>query len=111
MAEAWFPPDHFIPGTVCQHSQDMCAKARFPVRISDRVKISNTEGTMLVFTRRVGETVVIAGNIRVTVLEAQGGKIRLGITAPDCVRVDREEIHERRLEGGLCEWNRMPIPV
>jgi carbon storage regulator len=51
---------------------------------------------MLVITRRIGESIVIDGNIQVTVLAQQGGRIRLGITAPDFVRVDREEIHERR---------------
>jgi carbon storage regulator len=60
---------------------------------------------MLVITRRVGETIVIDGNIRVTVLAGKGGKIRLGITAPDSVCVDREEIHERRVHMELAEWH------
>jgi carbon storage regulator len=53
---------------------------------------------MLVLTRRLGETVVIGGGIRVTVVEVSGNTIRLGITAPPAVAVDREEVHERRLE-------------
>lgn len=55
---------------------------------------------MLVFTRKLGETIVIAGNIRITVLEFRGGKVRLGIAAPDSIRVDREEIHQSRVQ-----WN------
>jgi carbon storage regulator len=51
---------------------------------------------MLVLTRRVGEVIVIEGGIRVTVVSIRGDKVRLGITAPEFVRVDREEIHERR---------------
>ena len=51
---------------------------------------------MLVLTRRVGEQIVIAGDIRVTVVAVQGDKVRLGITAPASVRVDREEVHARR---------------
>jgi carbon storage regulator len=51
---------------------------------------------MLVLTRRAGETIVIEGGIRVTVVSVQGDRVRLGITAPDSVRVDREEIHQRR---------------
>jgi carbon storage regulator len=51
---------------------------------------------MLVLSRRVGEEIVINGNIRVTVVEVQGNRVRLGITAPPRVTVDRAEIHERR---------------
>jgi carbon storage regulator len=51
---------------------------------------------MLVLTRRIGETIVIDGDIRVTVIAVQGGRIRLAIAAPPAVTVDREEIHERR---------------
>jgi carbon storage regulator len=53
---------------------------------------------MLVLTRRVGETVVIAGGIRITVVAVQGAKVRLGISAPPSVRVDREDIHQRLAE-------------
>lgn len=52
---------------------------------------------MLVFTRRSGEQVVIAGEIVITVVSVEGGKVRLGIEAPRSVRVDRREIHARRL--------------
>ena len=53
---------------------------------------------MLVLTRRIGEEIVIDGNIHVTVLAIQGNKIRIGITAPPSVPVDRLEIHEKRVE-------------
>jgi carbon storage regulator len=51
---------------------------------------------MLVLARRVGESVVIDNDIRVTVVSIQGDKIRLGFTAPASVTIDREEIHQRR---------------
>lgn len=51
---------------------------------------------MLVLTRRIGEEIVIAGAIRVTVLKVIGGKVSLGITAEPSVRVDRGEVHDRR---------------
>jgi carbon storage regulator len=60
---------------------------------------------MLVLTRRVDETIVIAGDIRVTVVAVQGDKVRLGIVAPEAVTVDREEIHQRR--GGFAEPARL----
>jgi carbon storage regulator len=53
---------------------------------------------MLVLTRNVGEKIVIDGNISVTVVAVKGNKVRLGIDAPDHVRVDRQEVHERRAE-------------
>ena len=51
---------------------------------------------MLVLTRRIGEEIVIADNIRVTVLAIEGQKVRLGITAAPSISVDREEVHARR---------------
>ncbi len=53
---------------------------------------------MLVLTRSVGETIVIDGNIRVTVMGVQGDRVRVGIDAPENVRVDRQEVHQRRTE-------------
>lgn len=53
---------------------------------------------MLVLTRNVGEKIIIADNIRITIVSIKGGKVRVGIDAPDDVRVDREEIHQRRAE-------------
>jgi carbon storage regulator len=47
---------------------------------------------MLVLTRRIGEEIVIAGNIRVTVLAVNGQKVRLGITAPSSIPVARLEL-------------------
>lgn len=53
---------------------------------------------MLVLTRRVGETIVIDGDTKVTVLSVEGHRVRLGVTAPPAVTVDRQEVHERRQE-------------
>lgn len=47
---------------------------------------------MLILTRRIGETIVIGGNINVTVLGVKGNQVRLGVKAPKEVPVDREEI-------------------
>jgi carbon storage regulator len=51
---------------------------------------------MLVLTRRIGEEIVIDGDIRVVVLSMAGDKIRLGVIAPSSVVVDRKEVHDRR---------------
>jgi carbon storage regulator len=53
---------------------------------------------MLVLSRKIGERIVIDERIEVTIVSIQGDKIRLGITAPPDVRVDRQEVHQRRTE-------------
>jgi carbon storage regulator len=47
---------------------------------------------MLVLTRRIGEEIIIADNIRVTVLAIRGGQIKLGLSAPPSVHVVRAEL-------------------
>jgi carbon storage regulator len=46
---------------------------------------------MLVLRRKVGERIIIGDSIEVTILRVRGGKVRLGFTAPQSVRVDRAE--------------------
>ena len=60
---------------------------------------------MLVLTRKVGETVVIDGCITVTVVAMDGNNVRLGVTAPTEVRIDREEVRRRRMEFAEIEVN------
>ena len=48
---------------------------------------------MLVLTRRAGESVMIGDDVVITVLEARGDVIRIGIQAPRDVRVHREEVY------------------
>ena len=47
---------------------------------------------MLVLTRRANESIVIAGEVTVTVLEIRGDQVRIGIDAPKSVAVHREEV-------------------
>lgn len=47
---------------------------------------------MLVLSRKIGESIQIAGGIRVTVTDVRGGRVRLSIEAPLDVRVLRKEI-------------------
>ena len=47
---------------------------------------------MLVLSRKVGESILISESIRVTVVQASNGRIRLGIDAPPEVKVLREEL-------------------
>ena len=56
---------------------------------------------MLVLTRGIGEEIVIAGDIRLTVVAVKGQHIRLGVTAPPSVPVARLELLARHLEGAV----------
>jgi carbon storage regulator len=47
---------------------------------------------MLVLSRKPGEKVVIGGGVTVTVVEVQGNRVRVGIDAPDHVRILRGEL-------------------
>ncbi len=47
---------------------------------------------MLVVTRKKGESVRITTEIRVTICEVWGNKVRLGIEAPKEIEVLREEL-------------------
>ena len=51
---------------------------------------------MLVLSRRIGEQIVIGDTVAVTIVEVKGTHVRLGVTAPKSVRVDRYEVHQRR---------------
>jgi carbon storage regulator len=53
---------------------------------------------MLVLTRRVGEVIVIDDDIRISVISVRGERVRIGISAPPFVAVDREEVRQRRAE-------------
>ena len=51
---------------------------------------------MLVLTRKPGEQIIIADNIRITVVSVGPGRVKIGIEAPPAVKVDRQEIHEKK---------------
>ena len=49
---------------------------------------------MLVLSRQTDEVIVIADNIRITVVEVRGDKVRLGIDAPREISVHRQEVYD-----------------
>jgi carbon storage regulator len=52
---------------------------------------------VLILSRKVGESLIISDDMKVTVLGVKGNQIRIGVTAPREVAVHREEIYNRIL--------------
>jgi carbon storage regulator CsrA len=50
---------------------------------------------MLVLSRRLNQTIVIDGRVRVTVLAITPNRVELGVGATLLIAVDREDIHRR----------------
>ncbi len=48
---------------------------------------------VLVLSRRPNESIMIGGDIVLTVLEVRGDQVRIGIEAPRSVDVHREEVY------------------
>jgi len=48
---------------------------------------------MLILTRKLGESITIGDNIKVTVLGSYGRQVRLGVDAPSHIIVHREEVY------------------
>ena len=73
--------------------------------VLDLTPVFIMEKTMLVLTRKVGEKIIIDECIEVTITQVEGDKVRIGVTAPPKVRVDREEIHRRVPNSQIGNWS------
>lgn len=51
---------------------------------------------MLVLSRKKNESLIIGDDVEIIVIEIRGDNVRLGIVAPDDVRVDRRELREAK---------------
>ena len=58
---------------------------------------------MLVLSRKVGDKLVIDGNITVEVVKIQGNRISLGIVAPSNVKILRGELTEQQAKPQIVE--------
>lgn len=52
----------------------------------------------LCLSRKVGERIFIE-DVEIEVIEIDRGKVKLRIVADPCVRIDRAEIHEKKLRS------------
>ena len=58
---------------------------------------------MLVLSRKVGDKLVIDGNITLEVVKIQGNRISLGIVAPSNVKILRGELTQPQAKAQLGE--------
>ncbi|HUP79051.1 MAG TPA: carbon storage regulator [Pirellula sp.] len=58
---------------------------------------------MLVLSRKVGDKLVIDGNITVEVVKIQGNRISLGIVAPTDVKILRGELNQSKANAQIVE--------
>ena len=49
---------------------------------------------MLVLSRKKNESVLIGSDIRICVVETKGGTVKIGIEAPDNIRIQRAELEQ-----------------
>lgn len=54
--------------------------------------LNRSEPKMLVLSRKLGESIVIDGEIRVTLVKIDRNQVRVGIEAPRSVSIYREEL-------------------
>jgi len=73
---------------------------------------------MLVLSRREAQSIVIAGNIVVTVVSIRGDQVRIGIDAPRSVAVHRQEVaiaieaaNKAALAGADLDTSALPSPT
>jgi carbon storage regulator len=62
---------------------------------------------MLILSRKQGQSIRIADQITVTIVELSRGRVRLGISAPIDVPVHREEVALR----AAAEQSKMPASI
>ncbi|MDX2038446.1 MAG: carbon storage regulator CsrA [Isosphaeraceae bacterium] len=61
---------------------------------------------MLILSRKLGERIQIGQDIRITIVKIDRNSVRIGIDAPDGVRICREEIAFERETAGLAASGR-----
>jgi carbon storage regulator len=70
---------------------------------SPQQQSNSRKNQMLVLSRKVGEKLVIDGNITVEVVRIQGNRITLGLVAPADVKILRGELHQMQAKPQTTE--------
>ena len=65
---------------------------KLPNRI--RMVLEHEVYSMLVLTRKLGESIAIDDHIKIVVVQIKGKQVRLGIKAPRETKIHREEVYQ-----------------
>lgn len=66
----------------------------------------------MLLSRKLGETIIVGDEVRITVLGIKGGQVRIGMEAPTDITIHREEIYQRiKAEQQLKEEDDEPQQV
>ena len=79
-------------GRDCGSRRDALVPAESSSEVQAEPPTRNESRTMLVLGRKVHEKIAISDNIRITVLRIRGNQVRLGVEAPEYIKVVREEL-------------------
>lgn len=62
---------------------------------------------MLVLTRKVGDGIRIGDNVIIKIIEMKGGGVRIGIEAPNDMKIYRQEVYDRITQENqeALQWN------
>ncbi len=66
---------------------------------------------MLILTRRLGESIIIEDNIKITVVDINKQQIKLGIDAPKHITINREEVAKKVKDENQLSSTSMTINV
>ncbi len=66
---------------------------------------------MLILTRRLGESILIEDNIKITVVDINKQQIKLGIDAPKHITINREEVAKKVKDENQLASTSMTIKV
>jgi len=83
---------------MCRQRRGLCLVRRGNHEQNDTATSDKARDKMLVLSRKVGESIIIADEVTITVLECKGNYTRVGITAPREISVQREEIQQRMIK-------------
>lgn len=73
----------------------ICYWSHLHIHKSYFLNTSKQGAEMLILTRKIGEAIVLDGGIKIIIADIQGNQVRIGVEAPEEVKVYREELLER----------------
>jgi carbon storage regulator len=66
---------------------------------------------MLILSRKIGESIVIDGNIHVKIMRVDGDVVKIGIEAPASVPVHRQEVYEEIQRSNQQALTQQSVPL